>query len=226
MRERGGEVFPTRLWWDWIRRTKKRKRGMEGREGGRDGGTEGEGVYNNIHITVIYLLTFTSSVQQSSYYGLAGMLPQRYAQAVMAGESVAGLVVSLNRIITKASTSSERSGALAFFLISFLFILMCVGCQMYIKSSRFVKYYVTRCGKRGNSEDEAMGSKEEDRDGREGEEDEEESSKELERMSIVDSDQAMLLDNPPAQATLWNKLKCKSIENPSKKSLFFAETYK
>ena len=157
-------------------------------------------------------LSFAPSVQQSSYYGLAGMLPQCYAQAVMAGESVAALVVSMNRIITKASTSSERSGAIAFFLISFLFILVCVGCQMYIKRSSFVKYYVKHCGeKRETQEDEDIDPgkeerNEEDRDG-------EENNKSLKVMDIVESDQAMLLANKPAQTTLLKTLQCERQQN-------------
>ena len=92
-------------------------------------------------------LTLISSpaVQQSSYYGLSGMLPSKYAQAVMAGESVAGVVVSINRIITKAAIHSERTGAITFFAISLGFVMACVGCQLYILRSPFVRYHIARC---------------------------------------------------------------------------------
>ena len=88
-----------------------------------------------------------SGIQQSSYYGLSGMLPPRYTQAVMAGESAAGLVVSLNRVITKVAVAEMRSGVIAFFVVSVVFILMCVGCQVYIAMSPFVRYYVAACSK-------------------------------------------------------------------------------
>ena len=41
------------------------------------------------------------AIQQSSFYGYSGILPPRYTQAVMAGESLSGVIVSLNRIVTK-----------------------------------------------------------------------------------------------------------------------------
>lgn len=88
-------------------------------------------------------------MQQSTYYGLAGMLPRRYPQAVMTGESVAGLIVSINRIITKAAFESERFGAIAFFVISFLFILVCIGCHCFLRMSPFVRYHTARCQQKG-----------------------------------------------------------------------------
>ena len=76
------------------------------------------------------------------------MLPPRYTQAVMVGESVAGFSVSILRIITKASTESERKGAIAFFVISLLYILLCVACQVFLWRSKFVRYYVINCQKK------------------------------------------------------------------------------
>ena len=95
-------------------------------------------------------------MQQSSYYGLAGMLPQLYPQAVMAGESVATTVVSISRIVTKASTSSERFGAIAFFVVSIIFIVICVGCQQVIRTSPFVKFHTRQC-RQGTEREEGGG---------------------------------------------------------------------
>lgn len=139
-------------------------------------------------------------MQQSSYYGLAGMLPQQYPQAVMAGESVAALVVSINRVITKVSTSSERFGAIAFFLVSIVFILVCVCCQQFLRTSPFVKYHVRKCGQyrgaRGVGEDtEGVG----------------EGTEEI-QLKRVDGgsdndDQEMLLTMPRPQLSLSSKLR-------------------
>ena len=72
----------------------------------------------------------------------------------MAGESVGGVVVTINRVITKLSTNDERTGAIAFFIISLLFIVCCVGCQLYIRASPFVQYYVAHCVKKGKEGEE------------------------------------------------------------------------
>lgn len=114
-----------------------------------------------ITIITVAVVGIGSGVQQSSYYGLSGMLPQRYPQAVMAGESVATTVVSFTRILTKASTTNERFGAIAFFLISILFILCCVGCQQMIRLSPFVRYHVQQCRSKTSEEDDEEEEKEE-----------------------------------------------------------------
>ncbi len=72
------------------------------------------------------------------------MLPPRYTQALMLGESLAGLVVSLLRVVTKVSAHSERTGAIAFFSIAVGYIALCACCQVFIMRSKFVKYYVTQ----------------------------------------------------------------------------------
>ena len=72
------------------------------------------------------------------------MLPPRYSQALLAGESVAGFVVAVNRIFTKL-VFSERVGAMVFFAVSLLFVWLCVGCFIYIIRSPFVKYHVRKC---------------------------------------------------------------------------------
>lgn len=70
----------------------------------------------------------------------------------MAGESVAGVMVSISRVVTKAAIKSERAGAIAFFTISLAFILVCVGCQLYIRASPFVCYHTARCERRRREE--------------------------------------------------------------------------
>ena len=52
----------------------------------------------SINLAAVSLVAMGCTVQQSSFYGFASMLPRQYTQAVMAGESVAGLLVSINRV--------------------------------------------------------------------------------------------------------------------------------
>ena len=85
------------------------------------------------------------TVQQSSYYGLSSMLPRRYTQAVMAGESVAGVIEIGLRIVTKAFFQSVRAGAILFFSISLCFIVFCIFCQVYVKRSAIVVFYTKKC---------------------------------------------------------------------------------
>lgn len=73
------------------------------------------------------------------------MLPTRYTQAVMTGESAAGLIVSINRILTKSLLEDERINTLLFFSISIVIILICVITHNVLQRTAFVKFYIELC---------------------------------------------------------------------------------
>ncbi|XP_023569258.1 equilibrative nucleoside transporter 4 isoform X3 [Octodon degus] len=85
-----------------------------------------------------------SAAQQSSFYGYTGMLPKRYTQGVMTGESTAGVMISLSRILTKLLLPDERASTLIFFLVSVGLELLCFLLHLLVRRSRFVLYYTTR----------------------------------------------------------------------------------
>ena len=62
----------------------------------------------------------------------------------MAGESAAGMTVAISRVITKVSVKEERIGAIAFFIISLLFIFLCIGCQVFLRFSPFIKFHLKK----------------------------------------------------------------------------------
>ncbi len=64
---------------------------------------------------------------------------------------MAGFIVAINRIFTKL-VFSERVGAIVFFVVSLLFVIMCIGCFMFIVRSPFVKYHMQRCRGTGDQE--------------------------------------------------------------------------
>lgn len=80
-------------------------------------------------------------VQEASYYGYAGMLPSRYTRALMLGESFAGLVVSVNRIITKLTIEDPLTNTVIFFSLSIVGEIVCIILHRYIKNSKFVRHY-------------------------------------------------------------------------------------
>ena len=81
------------------------------------------------------------SMQQSSFYGYSGMLPPRYVQAIMLGESFSGVIVSVNRILTKTFSSSVQFNTLVFFGISSCMLMLCVCLHQFVKRSDFSKFY-------------------------------------------------------------------------------------
>ncbi|KAL2765975.1 equilibrative nucleoside transporter 4 isoform 2, partial [Daubentonia madagascariensis] len=90
-----------------------------------------------------------SAAQQSSFYGYTGMLPKRYTQGVMTGESTAGVMISLSRILTKLLLPDERASTLIFFLVSVGLELLCFLLHLLVRRSRFVLYYSARPRDRG-----------------------------------------------------------------------------
>lgn len=44
----------------------------------------------SVNLVAISLVAVGCTIQQSSFYGFASMLPKKYPQAVMVGESLAG----------------------------------------------------------------------------------------------------------------------------------------
>lgn len=76
------------------------------------------------------------------------MLPPKYSQALLAGESLAGFIVALDRIFTKLVFNSERVGAIVFFVVSLIFVLFCFCCYGYIRTSPLVKHHIKMCHKK------------------------------------------------------------------------------
>ncbi|XP_025091068.1 equilibrative nucleoside transporter 4-like isoform X1 [Pomacea canaliculata] len=98
-----------------------------------------------VTLTAVGVVAVGSTVQQSSFYGYTSMLPSRYTQAVMTGESLAGVLVSANRILTKALLNDERINTIIFFCVSIGILLACFVVFHVARRSNFVKFYVMLC---------------------------------------------------------------------------------
>ncbi|GAB1603259.1 equilibrative nucleoside transporter 4-like isoform X2 [Argonauta hians] len=98
-----------------------------------------------ITLMAVGMVAVGSTIQQSSFYGYTSMLPHRYTQAVMTGESAAGLVISSNRILTKALLHNQRHNTIIFFTISLTIVCLCFILFHVVRRSQFVRYYVSQC---------------------------------------------------------------------------------
>ncbi|XP_062127576.1 equilibrative nucleoside transporter 4 [Drosophila sulfurigaster albostrigata] len=100
-----------------------------------------------VNMSAVALTAIGCTVQQSSFYGFASMLPKQYTQAVMAGESIAGFLVSSNRVVTKLLINNDRVSTVIFFLTSTLYILFSYLLHVATINSPFVRYHVEACSK-------------------------------------------------------------------------------
>ncbi|KAG5854511.1 hypothetical protein ANANG_G00038600 [Anguilla anguilla] len=97
-----------------------------------------------VNLVAVGVVAFGCTVQQSSFYGYTGMLPKRYTQGVMTGESTAGVIISLSRIFTKLLIKNEKKNTIIFFFFSVSMELMCFVLHLLVRRTRFVRYYTKR----------------------------------------------------------------------------------
>ncbi|KAM6914801.1 equilibrative nucleoside transporter 4 [Lycodopsis pacificus] len=102
-----------------------------------------------VNLVSVGVVAFGCTVQQSSFYGYMGMLPKRYTQGVMTGESTAGVIISLSRIFTKLLIADERRNTLIFFLVSISMEMLCFLLHLLVRHSQFVRYYTNHAQGKG-----------------------------------------------------------------------------
>ncbi|KAJ1522691.1 hypothetical protein ONE63_001852 [Megalurothrips usitatus] len=102
----------------------------------------------SINLVAMAVLAVGCTVQQSSFYGYTSMLPSRYTQAVMAGESAAGFFVSFIRVATKLMLHDQQENTLIFFLISIAMVGLCFALHHTVRRTAFIKYYIMLCQER------------------------------------------------------------------------------
>jgi equilibrative nucleoside transporter 1/2/3 len=81
------------------------------------------------------------SFLQGGLFGLAGVMPATYTQAVMSGNGIGGVVVALLNIATLACNDVTTSAAI-FFAISVAIILACIVSYYSLLRLPIVQHYV------------------------------------------------------------------------------------
>ncbi|CAF0785659.1 unnamed protein product [Rotaria sp. Silwood1] len=100
----------------------------------------------SIFLLSVAIIAVGCTLQQSSFYGLTSMLPSRYTQAVMTGESFAGLLASCARISTNLFMSNDSHlSTILFFSLGLLFVQLCFIFYLMIQRSIFIEYYIHQC---------------------------------------------------------------------------------
>jgi len=91
----------------------------------------------------VCVVSVGAGVQQSSFYGFASVFGSSYTMSMMFGESFAGVLVSLNRILTKVSyddsPESVKESTFLFIYLSIAFTVICIIASEWSFRSSFVK---------------------------------------------------------------------------------------
>ncbi|XP_057968434.1 equilibrative nucleotide transporter 8 [Malania oleifera] len=109
----------------------------------RRGGTSGAYIMT---VASVVICGFADGLIGGSLIGSAGKLPKQYMQAVFAGTASSGVLVSILRIITKASLQQTpqglRTSAHLYFIVSTFILLGCiVCCNLLFKLQVMQQYY-------------------------------------------------------------------------------------
>lgn len=102
----------------------------------------------SVNLAAVSLVAIGCTVQQSSFYGFAALLPKKkYTQALMTGESIAGFLVSTNRVATKLLIQSDKISTVIFFLTSTVYIAFSYILHVITIDSPFIRYHLKSCTK-------------------------------------------------------------------------------
>ncbi|GJQ84212.1 putative nucleoside transmembrane transporter [Trypoxylus dichotomus] len=100
-----------------------------------------------INLAAVAVVAIGCTVQQSSFYGYTSMLPARYTQAVMVGESASGVFTSSVRVLTKFVISEIRGSTIYFFTVSISSVATCFVMYHLVRRSDFIQFYMSLCEK-------------------------------------------------------------------------------
>ncbi|KAF9624349.1 hypothetical protein IFM89_010375 [Coptis chinensis] len=103
-----------------------------------------DGVYNVV-VAGVVICGLADGLVAGSLIGSTGLLPKRYMQAVFAGTASSGVLVSILRIITKASlpqnTQGLRTSAHIYFAVSILIMVGCIVCCNILERLPVMQHY-------------------------------------------------------------------------------------
>jgi len=91
------------------------------------------------------------ALAQGSLFAQVASMPETYTQALMGGTSLSGLIVSVLRVITKASFASSDSGAAAsaavYFVCAALWLLACLYLYGELERSDVFRWHVANAAR-------------------------------------------------------------------------------
>jgi len=99
---------------------------------------------------VLFVFGIVLGVQQASVFSMAGVLPFRFMGAVMLGNGIAGIACNILRAATLiiwpvgdvTKPNNQFIGALSFFLLAAVFMVVCGMCQFILKKNEYAIFHL------------------------------------------------------------------------------------
>ncbi|GAB1295149.1 Equilibrative nucleoside transporter 3 [Apodemus speciosus] len=96
----------------------------------------------SVAIACMAIVSSSSTIFNSSVYGLTGSFPMRNAQALISGGAMGGTVSAVASLVDLAASNDVRDSALAFFLTAAVFLGLCVGLYLLLPRLEYARYYM------------------------------------------------------------------------------------
>jgi len=94
-------------------------------------------------LVVLTFFGLVGGVIQSSTFALGGILPGKYMGAIMFGNGISGISLNLVRAICLIAIPNDVfEGAMTYFILAALILLVCAFAQWRFQQLEFVKYYI------------------------------------------------------------------------------------
>uniref|UniRef100_A0A8D2DK15 Solute carrier family 29 member 3 n=1 Tax=Sciurus vulgaris TaxID=55149 RepID=A0A8D2DK15_SCIVU len=95
-----------------------------------------------VTIVCMAVVSGSSTIFNSSVYGLTGSFPMRNAQALISGVAMGGTISAVASLVDLAATRDVTDSTLAFFLTAAVFLGLCMGLYMLLPRLEYSRYYM------------------------------------------------------------------------------------
>ncbi|XP_039111499.1 equilibrative nucleoside transporter 3 [Hyaena hyaena] len=95
-----------------------------------------------VTIVCMALLSGTSTIFNSSVFGMTGSFPMRNSQALISGGAMGGTISAVALLVDLAAASDVTDSALAFFLTADVFLGLCVGLYLLLPRLEYARFYL------------------------------------------------------------------------------------
>uniref|UniRef100_A0A452QCF4 Solute carrier family 29 member 3 n=1 Tax=Ursus americanus TaxID=9643 RepID=A0A452QCF4_URSAM len=95
-----------------------------------------------VTIVCMAVLSGTSTIFNSSVFGMTGSFPMRNSQALISGGAMGGTISAVALLVDLAASNDVTDSALAFFLTADVFLGLCVGLYLLLPRLEYARFYL------------------------------------------------------------------------------------
>ncbi|XP_030718380.1 equilibrative nucleoside transporter 3 [Globicephala melas] len=95
-----------------------------------------------VTIVCMAILSGTSTIFNSSVFGMTGSFPMRNSQALISGGAMGGTLSAVASLVDLAGASDVTDSTLAFFLTADVFLALCIGLYLLLPRLDYARYYM------------------------------------------------------------------------------------